>query len=372
MTVIRYEDLGIKPVINACGKMTLLGATAVEPEVAEAMVLASQHYVNMTDLEEKAGRRIAEITGAEAACLTGGAASGIAIAAAAFIAGTDPARIQALPDSQGMRNEILVQAGHRINFVEMAKIGGGRLVTVGWVNHVAKEQLAAALTADTAGFIYVISHHVVHKGMLSLPACLEICHAKEVPVLVDAAAEEDLRAYVEMGADLVTYSGGKAIGGPSFGFLCGRAKYIEACKAQSWGIARSMKVTKEGAMGLLTALEIYARRDVGVERHRRQAVLSAIVDQLADLPRSRLSIVADEAGRDIQRAELELDESALGFTAFDLIQHLRSGDPAIVTRDHKANLGILAIDPRSLTLEQAPIIARRIREFYASKDANNP
>jgi len=367
MTVVRYEDLGIRPVINACGKMTALGATAVEPEVAEAMALAARHFVNMAELEEKAGRRIAEITGAEAACLTAGAASGIAIGTAAFVAGTDPAKIQALPDSQGLKNEILVQAGHRINFVEMAKIGGGKLVTVGWVNYVAREQLASAITANTAGFLYVLSHHVVRKGMLSLPVCLEICHAKGIPVLVDAAAEEDLRVYVEMGADLVTYSGGKAIGGPSFGLLCGKAKSIEACKAQAWGIARSMKVTKEGAMGLLTALEIYARRDAGAEKERRAAILAATLDQLAGLPHTELSIVSDEAGRDIERAQLQLDEPALGSTAFDLIQHLRSGDPAIVTRDHKANLGILAIDPRTLTLEQVPIITRRIREFFSLK-----
>lgn len=365
--MVTYQDLGIKPVINACGKMTLLGATAVEPEVAEAMALASRHYVDVAALERKAGEWIARLSGAEAACVTAGAASGIAMGAAAFIAGTDPASIQALPDPPGPKCEILVLAGHWINFVEMARLGGAKLVRVGWVNGVAKEQLAAAINERTAGFLYVISHHVVQKGMLSLKDCLDICHGRGIPILVDAAAEEDLRLYVSMGADLVTYSGGKAFGGPSFGLLCGKAAHIEACRAQFWGIARSMKVTKEGIMGLLTALELYVHADVDAEARRRQGISGQIAAGLQGLPHVRLSIEQDEAGRNIPRVHLQLDETALGFTAFDLIRYLRSGEPAIITRDHKANLGILMMDPRPLTEDQVAVIVTRVRQFFAER-----
>lgn len=365
--MVTYDDLGIKPIINASGRMTLLGAFALDPAVAEAMVEASKHYVNMLELEKRAGERIAEITGAEAACVTAGAASGIVMGVAAFIAGTDAHRIKLLPDTLGMKNQILVQSGHMINFAEMARMAGGKLVPVGWVNHVAKGHLEGAINEETAGFLYIISHHAVQKGMLSLRECVDICHARDVPVLVDAAAEEDLQSYVALGADLVTYSGGKAIGGPSFGLLCGKAHYIEACRAQFWGIARAMKVTKEGIMGLLTALELYARHDREQEKSRQRAIVAEIISDLGDLPHTQIGEVSDEAGRDITRAQLKLNEDRLGFTTFDLIQHLRSGDPAIVTRDHKANLGIITVDPRPLTAEQVPIITGRIKEFYALK-----
>jgi len=362
--MITYEDLGVKPVINACGRMTLLGATAIDEDVARAMVAASQQYVNMLELQERAGMKIAEITGAESGCVTAGAASGIAMGAAAFIVGTDVGRIQGLPETAGERNEILIQQGHMINFAAMAKMAGAELVPVGFVNFVTTDHLKSAISEKSAGFLFIISHHVVQKGMLSLEECIQICHVREIPVLVDAAAEEDITTYVAMGADLVTYSGGKALGGPSFGMICGKAKYVEACQAQFWGIARAMKVTKEGIMGFLTALENYAQMDREVEKARQVRILSAWEKALRELPHTEVSVVKDEAGRDIQRLNLKLHEEALGSSAFDLIKFLRSGDPAIVTRDHKSNLGVIALDPRPVTEEQVPFIIDRILAFY--------
>lgn len=366
--MVTYEQLGIKPVINASGRMTLLGATALNPDVAQAMVEASRHYVNMLELEERVGERIAAITGAEAGCMTAGAAAGIAMGTAAFLTGTDIGRIQALPDTTGLpKTEMLIQTGHLCNFAAMARLAGARLVPVGWTNFVTAGHLESAINDRTAGFLYIISHHVVQKGMLSLRECIEICHAHNVPVLVDAAAEEDLTSYVGLGADLVTYSGGKAIGGPSFGMLCGRAEYIHACRAQFWGIARAMKVTKEGILGFLTALEIFAQRDIKAEKQRLAEINIILVKGLESLPDTTVGTVQDEAGRDIWRVELHLDEAALGFTANDLIQFLRAGDPVIVTRDHKANLGIIAIDPRPITPAEAALIVERVCAFFTIK-----
>jgi D-glucosaminate-6-phosphate ammonia-lyase len=360
-----YKDLGIKPVINASGRMTLLGASALAPEVAQAMVEASKCYVNMMELEERVGQRIAEITGAEAGCVTAGAASGIAMGTAAFLTGTDIGRIQALPDTSGLpKTEILIQMGHMCNFAGMARQAGASLVPIGWVNFVTRGHLESGLGERTAGLLYIISHHVVQKGMLSLQECIEVCHGRGVPVLVDAAAEEDLTSYVAMGVDLVTYSGGKAIGGPSFGMLCGKKELVQACRLQFWGIARAMKVTKEGIIGFLTALELYASRDRAAEKRRLEDINGILLEGLKDLPGTNVVIARDEAGRDISRVELRLDEGTRGLTAPDLIAFLRSGDPAIVTRDHKANLGVIAIDPRPITAAEARVIVSRVQEFF--------
>jgi D-glucosaminate-6-phosphate ammonia-lyase len=369
--MVTYKELGVKPVINASGRMTLLGATALAPEVAQAMVEASRHYVNMMELEERAGERIAHITGAEAGCMTAGAAAGIAMGVAAFMTGVDVGRIQALPDTTGLKKtRMLIQTGHLCNFAAMARLAGATLVPIGWTNFVTKGHLESAIDDQTAGFLYIISHHVVQKGMLSLRECIEACHAHAVPVLVDAAAEEDLTSYVAAGADLVTYSGGKAIGGPSFGMLCGKAEYIQACRAQHWGIARAMKVTKEGILGFLTALELYAQRDHVAEKRRLQEINGILLEGLKGLSGIALGVVQDEAGRDISRVELKLDEAAPGFRASDLINFLRAGDPAIVTRDHKANLGVIAIDPRPISQDEARIIVERIQAFHARKQGS--
>ncbi len=366
--MVTYKDLGVKPVINASGRMTLLGATALEPQVAQAMVEASQCYVNMMELEERAGERIARITGAEAGCMTAGAASGIAMGIAAFMTGVDVGRIQALPDTTGLKKtRILIQTGHLCNFAAMARLAGATLVPIGWTNFVTPGHLESAIDEQTAGMLFIISHHVIQKGMLSLQQCIEACHARGVPVLVDAAAEEDLTSYVAQGADLVAYSGGKAIGGPSFGMLCGKADYIQACRAQHWGIARAMKVTKEGTLGFLTALELYASRDRAAEKRRLAEINALLLEGLKGLAGTDVATVQDEAGREISRVELRLDEKALGVSATDLITFLRSGDPAIVTRDHKANLGVIAIDPRPISLDEARLIVDRVKAFYAAK-----
>ncbi len=364
--MVTYKDLGVKPLINASGRMTLLGANTLAPEVAQAMVEASRYYVNMIELEERAGERIAQITGAEAGCMTAGAAAGIAMGVAAFMTAVDIGRIQALPDTTGLKKtHILIQTGHLCNFAAMARLAGATLVPIGWTNFVARGHLESAIDDPTAGFLYIISHHVVQRGMLSLRECIEVCHARAVPVLVDAAAEEDLTSYVAAGADLVTYSGGKAIGGPSFGMLCGKAQYIQACRAQHWGIARAMKVTKEGVLGFLTALELYARQDHAAEKQRLQEINDILLEGLSGLSGIDVGVAQDEAGRDIRRVELKLDAAVPGFTPHDLINFLRAGDPAIVTRDHKANLGIIAIDPRPVSKDEARIIVERIRAFHS-------
>jgi D-glucosaminate-6-phosphate ammonia-lyase len=260
-----YGRLGIQRVINAAGRMTMLGGSALAPDVADAMAEAGRTYGRLADLHQRAGELIAEHTGAEAAVVTTGAAAGIVLMAAACVAGSDPAAVELLPDVAHEKRDVLVQIGHMVSFgapvAQMIRLGGGRAVSVGWANGVRPDHLSAAIGPNTAAFLYVQSHHTVHHGMLPLGHCLELCHAKGVPVIVDAAAEEDPRLYVAMGCDLVAYSGGKAFGGPTSGFVAGRKELVAACRAQERGVARPMKVGKEAIVGLLVALERYAARD---------------------------------------------------------------------------------------------------------------
>lgn len=363
-----YERVGIPRVINAAGRMTALGGVALSQQVLAAMVAGGRYNVDMERLKRRAGELIAGYAGAEDALVTTGAAAGICMMAAAVVAGTDPARVRALPDADWPKREILLQAGHSVHFggsvTQMLRIGGGRPVTVGDANLVMADLLRASISQNTAGFIYIQSHHAVQKGMVDLARCIEICHAQGVPVLVDAAAEEEIGKYTAMGADLVAYSGGKAFGGPTSGFIVGRRELIAACRAQEGGIARGMKVGKETIMGLLAALEQYLSTDQEAERARQVGLVEALEEGLAGLPHTRLSRLEDEAGRAIIRLGLTLSEAELGFTAKALSQGLQQGSPAVVLRGHWANTGTVAIDPRPLDPADIPVIVEQIRGFF--------
>ncbi|MCL5039262.1 MAG: DgaE family pyridoxal phosphate-dependent ammonia lyase [Firmicutes bacterium] len=364
-----YTDLGLKQVINASGKMTALGGSAVAAEVAEAMARAARDYVSMEDLFRKAGQKVATLIGAEAACITSGAAAGIAISIAACIAGRDLALIERLPDSGGLRNEVLLPKGHSVNFgaplTQVIRLGGGRPVEVGQVNEVKGAHLQGAVSDRTAALLYVKSHHTVQKGIIPLEEMVRIGKEKGIPVVVDAAAEEDLRKYLDLGADLVIYSGGKAIEGPTSGFICGRKDLIEACQMQYRGVGRAMKIGKEGILGLLAALDRYLNRDRLQDAADQRKRMEWLIAGLQDIPHLEAGLTQDEAGREIYRAQIRIDEKGLGLTAKEVIKLLEGGDPAIYTRNHFVNLGIISIDPRPLLPGQEAVVLRRLHEIFA-------
>lgn len=362
-----YDKFGVRPVINASGKMTNLGGSVLSPDAAEAMRLASQNHVELDELMRRAGAIVAEATGAEAAWLTTGAAAGIALSVAAVVAGSDPARIEQLPDASFTeRREVILQAGHMVNFgapvTQMIRLGGGIPKVVGAVNVTTSAQIAGAIGAKTTAILFVQSHHAEQKGGIALDEVIALARAREVPVIVDAAAEEDLRGYLARGADLVTYSGGKAIGGPTSGFVAGRRDLVEAVRAQGRGIGRPMKVSKEQAIGFLAALEEYLSADAATIA-RRNDRSRRLREMLQGLPGLDVDLTRDEAGRDILRVALRPRPES-GLTARDLLDRLAAGSPSIRCRGHQASLGVIFVDPRELSVGAEEIIAGRLKEIF--------
>ncbi len=364
-----YRRFGVERLINAAGKMTALGGTAQTDGIAQALADAARAHVDVDVLRRRAGEFVARHTGAEAASITSGAAAGIAIAVAACVTGTDLERVMRVPDTEGLNRRVLLQPGHDINFGapvrQMIALGGGRTEVVGWANSVPKALLERTFAAhdDIVAFVFVQSHHSVQEHMLDLQECIAIAHRHAVPVIVDAAAEEDLRCYVALGADLVTYSGGKAIGGPTVGFIAGRRALIDACEIQQRGIARAMKVGKEQIVGLLAALERYVARDVAAERTRLDSIVGILCDGLAAIGALRTYRKRDEAGRGIERVALERSD---GGDIRELVTHLASGSPSIRTRNHHLDEGIALIDPREIDAAQATVIVERIRGYFGA------
>ena len=362
-----HEQFGLRRIINASGRMTALGGSPISAAVADAMAQAGREHLEMDELQRAAEKRIATSLGADDAVVTTGAAAGVALMTAACIAGEDLTRIEQLPDPGDAPHEILIQVGHLVNFGaplgQMIRLGGGQVRTIGATNKVDERHLTGAIGPNTAAFLYVQSHHAVQKGMLPLDRCIGICREAGLPVLVDAAAEEDLAAMVHSGADLITFSGSKAIAGPASGIVAGRGDLVAACRAQHAGIGRSMKVGKETIVGLAVALEAYMRRDAAAERDRRRAVVERLLAGFALVPGIVARRRTDEAGREIERAVLTTDPA----TARALVRFLQASDPAIFPRLHLIEQGVVAFDPRPITLDEAEIIVERVRAFFTTR-----
>lgn len=231
-----YEKIGLKRVINGSGKMTALGVSKISDTVAETMKEAGQNFVVIDDLIDRVGEMISKVTGGEDTCVTSSASAAIALSVAGLITGKSLTLIERLPDTTGLKNKVVLQKGHAVNYgapiTTMIRLGGGIPVEAGCSNEVKPEHVEEAIDENTVALLYVKSHHAVQKGMLSIEEMAEIAHKHNLPLLIDAAAEEDIHRYLKSGGDLVIYSGAKALCGPASGFVTGKKQYIDAIKMQ--------------------------------------------------------------------------------------------------------------------------------------------
>lgn len=361
-----YEANGLRRAVNACGHMTALGVSIISDEVAEAVKQAGQNFVVIDELIDQVGEMISRCTGAEDTCVTNSASGGIMIATAACIAGEDIGLVERLPDSSGLKNEIILQKGHAVNYgaplEQMIRLGGGIPVEAGQVNQTWAWHIEAAITEKTAALLYCKSHHVQQETTISLEEMISIAHAHGLPLIVDAAAEEDLCKYAALGADMVIYSGAKAVEGPTSGFITGKRAYIAKCKAQYKGVGRAAKIGKECMMGIAKAVELYACRNQEAEALRQKKIVEELVEGLGQLSGLQVSVKADDAGRKIYRAKVDvLPQCAL--TARQLAEKLQAGSPAVFTRNHFVDQGTILIDPRTMLPGDTALVICRFREL---------
>ena len=363
-----YQRLGLKRVINACGKMTILGVSAVSPEVMAATVEAAGAFVEIDALVDRTGELVSAHTGAQDSYITSCASAGIAIAVAAVITRGEPDRVAMMPDSAGMANEILILRGHNIDYgapiTSAIRLGGGRIVEVGQSNLAARWQLEKAVSERTAALLFVKSHHSVQKGMLTLEDFVAVAKQFQLPLIVDAAAEEDLRQYIARGADMVIYSGAKAFNAPTSGFITGGREWIRCCKAQHHGIARAMKIGKENMVGLVKALELYGEGIANMTPEK----LASTVEAISALRGFSAEIEQDEAGREIWRVQVRVHSDVLGIDARQVEAMLRTGEIAIYTRRYFLHQGVFSIDPRTLDQHDLTTIVERLAHIAGEQE----
>lgn len=397
-----YARLGVRTRINGAGLLTRLGGSLMPSEVVAAMAEAAASFVDIAELQARASAVIAECTGAEAGLVTSGAAAALTLGTAACLTGLDPARMDRLPDTEGMPNEVVMCRPHRTAYDHAIRAAGARIREAGFndramgagVRGVEPWELEAAITPRTVAIAYAATP--ADEPPLRDVTALAARH--RLPVLVDAAAQlppaENLRRFIAEGAALVAYSGGKAIRGPqSTGILCGRRDLVAAAALQqldmdvapeTWsppasliprdalpgiphhGLGRGFKVGKEEIVGLIVALERFVRLDHDAELRAREAQLRLLAERLSGVPHVQ---VQERSARETGRSpllELVLDERALGRTASAISRELQRGEPPVHLSERRAAQGVLTVDPSGLRAGDERVVADRVRAVLTS------
>ena len=393
-----YARLGIPTIINAKGPSTRVSGAPMPPAVIAAMADGARHFVDMAVLQARASEIIAEATGAEAGYVTSGAAAGLVLGTAACVTGADPGRMNRLPDTVGMPNEVVVVRSQRNLYDHAVRAVGVKLVEVGLADRFAGAgirdaepwEIADSIGERTAAVLYVASPNALPP----LPEVARVAHAKGVPVLVDAAGQlppaSNLRRFIAEGADLVVFSGGKAIRGPQgTGILAGRRDLIAAAALQNmdmditldlWsapeslvpreglpglpqhGIGRPCKVGKEEVVALLVALQLFVEADFEREERRLRRIARDLLRRMRGIPSIRLEFVDHAYKQGIPGVRLILDEPAAGMTARDLARELQGGTPSIHADYAGIRDGAILFCAMCLKPGDTIAIARRVAE----------
>jgi uncharacterized pyridoxal phosphate-dependent enzyme len=355
-----YRRMGVEPLINAAGTLTVLTNSVLVPEAREAMAEASRYFVPLVELLRAAGARIAELSGAEAAMVTSGSAGAILLATAACVTGGDEEKVVRLPDTGGMKDEVVIPKTHRIPFDHAARAVGVKMVEVE-----TSSDLDAAIGPRTAMLFFV--NRAESSGPISREAFIRAGKRAGVPVFNDAAAElppaDNLKGFVREGFDLVCFSGGKALCGPAAtGILVGRRDLIEAAQLNSYchadTLGRAAKVGKEQIMGLLAALEAYVRRDHEEDQRRWREYLKRIADDVGHVATTASEIFVPP-DRDYPYLRVSWDVEKLGLGYQDCRDVLMEGAPRIAVIAGREGIEIISIN---LSAGEDRIIGLRLSE----------
>src|SRR5579885_3120588 len=322
-----YEELGVRTLINGQGVVTFYSCTLMPPEVHQAMQRASEHYVEIVELQRAVGARLAKFVDAEAAMVCSGSAACIAQATAGCIAGTDPEKIARLPDTEGMKNQVILT--QRSVWDRSIALAGARLVVVR-----SLAELESAINEETA----MMEMEYGDNGPVKLQDAIAVCKRRGVPFMLDAASMcppfERLRYLESLGPDLFCVSGGKGFFGPQCtGILFGRKPLIEAAlrngSPYEGSICRPMKVGKEEIVGALAAVEWSSRRDYKADCKVWEARMQHIVDVLSAILGVHAQIYYRQIGHEVPHCAVSWDEKAFGLTRQQCVDALRAGEPQI-------------------------------------------
>lgn len=361
-----FDELGIEPLINGRGTLTFLSGSLMQPEVVKAIESTSHEFANLYEVQDKVGERIAELLNCEAAMVTSGAAGALTLGTAATITGTDEEKIKKLPDLPGPRREVIIQKNHRYSYDHAVRNTGIKMVEVESAKEMEEainDRTVMTLFFNAAAQFGGFEHTIGHEEFVA------ISKKHDIPSFIDAAADvpppENLFKYIDIGFDLVTFSGGKAIRGPqSAGLLYGRKNLIEAAKLNhnphSDSIGRGTKVNKEEMFGMMVALESYLERDHEKQWKEWVERTETIAEEAETLPSVSSELKVNEGpANHFPDLQLSWDQSQIQISPEEVVEKLKEGKPRIEISSNDEGLYITVV---MMKPEQVDIVARRVRE----------
>ncbi len=394
-----YDDLGVPTVINAASTKTRISGSLIRPEAVEAMNQAAESFVRVSDLQAAASGLISEVTGAEAGYVANGAAACLTLGTAAAIAGEDFGAMSRLPDTTGVPDEVIMPNTHRNGYDHAIRAAGANIVTVGnndsrlGTGSKSTElwEIEDAIGEETAAISYMEKPYTTPP----LPDVVKVAHEHDVPIIVDAAAElppaENLSKFIDHGADMVAFSGGKAIRGPqTSGILAGKQEYIRSAALQHldmhvaeevWnppteifgedpvpgvprqGIGRPLKAGKEEIAGLIRALELFVDEDQDARMAEWNGFADLIYDGLTGI--TGVELDRREGGKLMAAPEVlvELDPDETGIDAVELVANLRNENPRIFVGSDDLMENAFGINTICLSEEESQYIVDRLRHY---------
>lgn len=342
-----YERFGLRKVINARGPATVLGASRVDEKIRKDIYDMLGLSVEIWELQRRANDAIVKLTGAEAGCVAGCTAAGMAVSIASCLTGDNIAHIKELPTVKGTKNKVVIQKGQLIGIgdipaSQLIRMTGAEVVEIGEALDCATFHLESALTEDVAAAVYVMMD-VFPPNLLPFDTFLKICKSRGVPVIVDAAYDTDFRHSIAKGADIVVHSGQKWLGGATSALVAGRKDLVHACYLQEMGIGRPMKVGKEGIISIISTIESWLERDEETIISKQMQQAERFIQLMNGEPGFSGEVKRTRFSPSV-RVVMHVDESVTGAPAWLINYKLGTFDPVIKMDDYAVHQGRMEWD----------------------------
>jgi uncharacterized pyridoxal phosphate-dependent enzyme len=360
-----FKELGLRTFINAAGTYTSMTGSLMPKEVIEAISYGANEYVNLDDLQDKVGERIAELLDCEYATVSSGCFGAMSIGMAGILTGKDPKKVKQLPNTEGMKNEVIIQESHTIGYAQALTNVGAKVVKVK-----TAKQLERAITDKTCMLWFLNAH--TDRGEIKWEEFVALGKKHNIPTFIDCAADvppvENLFRFTKMGFDLVAFSGGKGLRGPqSAGLLLGKRKYIEAARMHTpprgETIGRGMKVNKEEVLGMLAALELYLQKDHAKEWELWESQIQLISESATSVAGVETEIHVPPYANHVPSLKIRWDEKKVKISPDEVRKQLREGHPSIQTVGDSKSVGMTTW---MMVPGQERIVAKRVKEILSS------
>ena len=360
-----FKELGLRTFINAAGTYTSMTGSLMPKEVIEAISYSADEYVNLDDLQDKVGERIAELLECEYATVSSGCFGAMSIGMAGVITGKDPKKVKQLPNTNGMKNEVIMQESHSIGYAQALTNVGAKIVKVK-----TAKQLENAISNKTCMLWFLNAH--TDRGEIKWEEFISLGKKYKIPTFIDCAADvppvENLFRFTKMGFDLVAFSGGKGLRGPqSAGLLLGKREYIEAARMHTpprgETIARGMKVNKEEVLGMLAALELYLEKDHNKEWEMWESQIKLISESASSVEGVETEIHVPKYANHVPSLRIRWNEKKVKISPNEVRKQLSEGHPSIQTVGDSTSIGITTW---MMVPGQERIVAKRIKEILSS------